>query len=116
MTVTTELVGFIILVLGFVTGAWVRIEAIVTRARTESLAAAQIAANRAEVTASALAEHRLHVAETYVSKVGLREQTERIMAAIEGVGGQVSHLNERIDRVIEGQPAPPSRRGAKATS
>ena len=44
MTVTTELVGFIILVLGFVTGAWVRIEAIVTRARTESLAAAQLAA------------------------------------------------------------------------
>jgi hypothetical protein len=127
MTVTSELVGFVILIVGFVTTAWVRVEAIVNRARAEALTAAATAradamsaatsaAVRADAAAGALAEHRLHVAETYVSKVGLREQTERIMAAIEGVGGQVSHLNERIDRVIEGQPAPPSRRGPKATS
>lgn len=116
MTITSELVGFVILIIGFVTGAWVRIEAIVNRARSEAMTAAAMAANRADVTAAALAEHRLHVSETYVSKVGLREQTERIMGAIEGVGGQVSHLNERIDRVIEGQPAPPSRRTGKPSA
>ncbi|PZU95024.1 MAG: hypothetical protein DI527_02030 [Chelatococcus sp.] len=109
MAITSELVGFVILILGFVTTAWVRVEAIVNRARSEAMTAAAVASARADATAAGLAEHRLHVAETYVSKVGLREQTERIMAAIEGVGGQVSHLNERIDRVIEGQPPSPRR-------
>jgi hypothetical protein len=106
MTVTTELVSLAILVIGFVTTAWVRVETIVNRARAEAMTAAAAAGARAEVLQAVLHEHKLHVAETYVSKVGLREQMERIIGAIEGVGGQVSHLNERIDRVIEGQPSP----------
>jgi hypothetical protein len=115
MTVTTELVGFLILVIGFVTTAWVRVEAIVNRARTDAMSAASAAASRAELIAAALGEHRLHVAETYVSKVGLREQTERIMHAIGGVGGQVNTLNERLDRVIEDRGSP-LRRAPKITT
>ena len=109
MTITSELVGFVILIVGFVTGAWVRIETIVNRARSDAMAAVAIATAKAEAAQSALAAHQLHVSETYVSKTGLREQTDRIMSAIKDVGGQVSHLNERIDRVIEGQPQPPRR-------
>lgn len=109
MTITSELVGFVILIIGFVTGAWVRIESIVNRARSEAMTAAATAATKAEATAAALAAHQLHVSETYVSKTGLREQTDRIMGAIKDVGGQLGHLNERIDRVIEGQPQPPRR-------
>lgn len=112
MTITSELVGFVILILGFVTTAWVRVEAIVNRARSEAMTAAAMAATKAEATSASLAAHQLHVSETYVSKTGLREQTDRIMSAIKDVGGQVSHLNERIDRVIEGQPQP-ARRSAK---
>lgn len=113
MTITTELVGFIITVLGFVTAAWVRVEAIVRAAKADALAAAAVAkadaaaaSSKAGLCADALAAHRLHVAETYVSKAGMREQTEQIMGAIRGVSETLSHLNERIDRVIEGQPAP----------
>jgi hypothetical protein len=111
MTVTTELVGFIITVLGVVTAAWLRVEAIVRAAKADALAAAAAAkadalaaSTTAGLCAEALAAHRLHVAETYVSKAGLREQTEQIMGAIRGVSETLSHLNERIDRVIDGQP------------
>ena len=109
MTITSELVTFVIGLIAFVTGAWVRVETIVNRVRADAMAAAAVATAKAEATQASLAAHQLHVSETYVSKTGLREQTDRIMSAIKDVGGQVGHLNERIDRVIEGQPQPARR-------
>jgi hypothetical protein len=62
---------------------------------------------------SELQDHKLHVAETYITKAGLRETTEQIISAVHGVKTDVHSLNERIDRIIEHQqiPARP-RRGA----
>lgn len=55
-----------------------------------------------------LADHRLHVAETYITKAGLRETTDQIISAVNGVKTDVHSLNERIDRIIEHQQ--PARR------
>lgn len=113
MTITTELVVFIITVLGGIGAVWARIEAIVSRARTEAMHAASTASNRADIVASELAAHRLHVAETYVSKAGLREQIGQLMDLLRDVQSDVGGINERIDRVIERGPAHGRRGGFK---
>lgn len=109
MTITSELVVFIISVLGALGAIWARIEAIVSRARSEALLAANSAASKADVVASDLAAHRLHVAETYVSKAGLRDQVGQVLDLVRDVQSDVGSINERLDRVIEGRT--PGRRG-----
>ena len=54
-----------------------------------------------------LAAYRLHVAETYVSKQGLRETTEQLMDAIQGVKAAVDHMTVRVDRIVENQANKP---------
>lgn len=56
-----------------------------------------------------LAAHKLHVAETYVTKAGMQEQTSAIMKAIDAVGDKIDRTNERLDRVFE---APKTRRAS----
>jgi hypothetical protein len=56
-----------------------------------------------------LSAHRLYVAEHYVTKQGLTEQTTQIMKAIDGVGDRLDGVNQRLDRVFE-QPKPSARR------
>jgi hypothetical protein len=51
-----------------------------------------------------LAEYKTHVAETYVTKAGMQEQTAQIISAVNGVKSDVSGLNERIDRILENRP------------
>ena len=48
-----------------------------------------------------LSAYKLHVAETYVTKKGLQEQTAQIMSAIRSVADSVEQLNQRIDRLLE---------------
>lgn len=112
MTITTEFVGFVIGVLGFVTTVWVRIESIVNRARAEAMASAAVANARAETLGSDLAAYKLHVAETYVSKTGLREQMDRLMGALGEMRDQLGNMSDRIDRVIERQEPRPARKGS----
>jgi hypothetical protein len=112
MTITSELVLFFITVMGSLVAVWARIESIVRAARADALSAATAAAAKADTVGTALAEHKLHVAENYVSKVGLREQVGQVMDLLRDVQSDVAHINERIDRVIEGrsrsgQPAKP---------
>ncbi|MBX5010906.1 hypothetical protein HJB67_13170 [Rhizobium lentis] len=57
-----------------------------------------------EKVSADLAAHKLHVAESYVTKAGMQEQTSQIMKAIEGVGNRIDGLNERLDRLYENQP------------
>lgn len=65
----------------------------------------KIAANtaRTEKNASDLANHKLHVAENYITKVGMRESVESIMEAIHGVRTAVDGMTSRVDRIVEGQ-------------
>lgn len=63
MTITSELVLFFITVLGSLVGVWARIESVIRAARADALLAANAASTRVDTVGTALAEHRLHVAE-----------------------------------------------------
>ena len=90
MTITTELVAFIILVFGAVSGVWWRVEGKVKGAE-----------DKAEKVGAELAAHRIHTAEIYVTKAGLSEQTSQIMKALDSVGAKIDRTNERLDNLMQ---------------
>jgi uncharacterized protein YpmB len=96
-------VAFLLVVIGSVAGIWWRIEGAIAKAKLEALTQAQAAAALATLAQTQLAEHKLHVAENYITKTGLRETTEQVIAAIHAVKMDVHGLNERIDRIFEQQ-------------
>ena len=98
-------IGFFILVSGTLWGIWWRIEGRVEKAKTEASGMASAANALAALTRQELADHKLHTAETYVTKAGMQEQTAQIMRAIEGVGNRIDGLGERLDRLYEARPA-----------
>jgi uncharacterized protein YpmB len=107
-------IAFLIVVIGFVAGIWWRIEGAISKAKSDAVTQAQAAAALAALVQAQLSEHKLHVAEAYITKAGLRETTAQIIEAVNGVKTDVHSLNERIDRIIEHQqlPSRPARRGA----
>ena len=90
MTITTELVAFIILVFGAVSGVWWRVEGKVKGAE-----------DKAGAVGAELSEFKLRTAETYATKAVMEAQTAQIMKAIDGVGERIEGVNLRLDRVIE---------------
>lgn len=62
---------------------------------------ASAASALAQMAQEQLAAHKLHVAETYITKAGLRETTEQIMNAVGEVKQLVTALNSRVDRIFE---------------
>jgi hypothetical protein len=109
--ITWEQVLFFLGLLGTVAGVWWRIEGRVDRAKAEAIEKATLAAKEAADVRADLATLRLHVAEFYVSKQGLRETKDEIMDAIHGVKAAVDHMVVRVNRVVENQtkPVPVSR-------
>lgn len=87
MNITVDTVYFILAILAAAGGIYWRWGAVISKIRDE------------------LAAHKLHVAETYVTKAGMQEQTTQIMKAIEGVGNRIDGLHERLDRAFESKPA-----------
>lgn len=85
-------VGFGMAVFGTIFGIWKYLDGKLTSARRDT-----------EKVATELAAHKLHVAEAYVSKAGLRETTDQIMEAISGVKAAVDNMTLRVDRIVEGQ-------------
>lgn len=79
-------IGFFILVSGALWGVWWKIDS--------KVKAAEEKVDRVSVS---LSDHRLHVAETYLTKQGMREAIEPIMDAIHGVKSAVDHMGGRID-------------------
>jgi hypothetical protein len=102
-------VGFMFMVLTAVSGVWWRIEGRVDRAKAEAVEKATLAAKEASEVRSELAAHRLHCAESFITKAGMRETTEQIMDAIHGVKQAVDHMALRVDRVVENQAKPRAR-------
>lgn len=88
--ITWEQIIFFVGLLGIVSGVWWRIEG-----------KAKEAAVKGEKALEDLAAYKTHVAETYVTKAGMQEQTAQIMRAIEGVGSRIDAISERLDRVFE---------------
>lgn len=107
--ITTETVLFVLAVLGAIAGLWWRVEAAIKTAKAEAMLRAESAAALASLAQQQLGEHKLHVAETYITKAGLREQTEQIMSGVAAVKASVDQLNQRMDQVIENRHPMPKR-------
>lgn len=60
---------------------------------------------RSDRVAADLASFRVHAAETFATKQGMQEQTSQLLRAIEGVGGRIDGVHERLDRMFENPPA-----------
>ncbi len=90
MTITTELVLFILTFMGAVSGVWWRVEGKVKNAE-----------DKADRVSAELSAHRIHTAETYVTKAGLSEQTSQIMKALDSVGAKIDRTNERLDNLMQ---------------
>ncbi|MDI7923419.1 hypothetical protein [Ferirhizobium litorale] len=92
-------------------GIWWKIDGRVKegeKATGERVAAVEA---KAEKALAELAAHRLHTAETYITKAGMREATESIMEAISGVKHAVDNMTARVDRIVENQPRRATRGG-----
>lgn len=84
---------FLLAIIGAVAGFWWRVEGKVKGADDKATRALED-----------LADHRLHVAETYITKAGMREVKEEIMGAIHDVKSSVDHLGGRIDGIYAHNP------------
>lgn len=93
MNITGEMVGLFVAVFGAIAGLWWRVEARIDSAKA-----------KAQLVADDFARYQTHVAETYITKQGLRETTEQIMSGIGDLKATVDHLNSRIDQIIENRP------------
>lgn len=87
---------FILSVIGAVAGFWWRVESKVKGAE-----------DKADMAMTKISDLRIHVAEEYTTKAGLREVKDEIMDAIHGVKGAVDHLGGRIDSMYQGGPIRP---------
>ncbi|MDF2998907.1 MAG: putative phage related protein [Xanthobacteraceae bacterium] len=107
------MIGFALGMLGAIAGIWWRIETRIEKAKEEALKVArevrtetstgiQAAHAQARLAVDMLAEHKIHAAETYVTRDSVREMKDEIMGAVRDMKAGVDHLNERLDRVIEG--------------
>lgn len=91
---------FAITVFGAFVGLWARIENAITKAKTEALTQASAAAALASLVQSQLAEHKLHVAETYITKAGMRETRDEIMGGVKGLNERLDQMNQRMDMIV----------------
>lgn len=98
--ITSELIVFVMTILGTIAAVWWRVEQRIDAAKM-----------RAEQVAIEFASYRTHVAETYITKQGLREQIDQVMGGIADLKSTVEHLNSRIDSFI-GQPTQTRRRSS----
>lgn len=89
--------GFLLALFGAGFGLWKYFEGKIERTRSDANLATEAAKLEISTVRAELSEHRIEVAQLYVTKAGLSEQTAQIMAAINGVSGKLDHLNERID-------------------
>lgn len=93
--------GFLVALVGMGFGFWKYFEGKIDRSRSDAALATKALEIKVDATTHELAAVRLHVAETYVTKAGMSEQTAQIMAAINGVSGKLDHLNGRIDGLMK---------------
>ncbi|WP_245520202.1 hypothetical protein [Mesorhizobium sp. M00.F.Ca.ET.217.01.1.1] len=83
-------VAFGITVIGFIFGAFWRMWGLIKEAGEKG--------DRAQRD---LAAHKLEIAQNYVTKAGMHEQTAQLLRAIESIGNRIDTISERIDRAFE---------------
>lgn len=100
MTITWEIVTMFLVAGGAVAGGFWRIWGLIDAAKKDALLRADAAIALAGVAREELSSHKLHVAESYVTKAGMNEQTDRIMRSLEGVAEKIDRTNERLDSLM----------------
>lgn len=103
-------VGFFVMLATFAFGLWKYVDSKIVGARQEASVSASTAQAIATLTRDELQAHKLHVAENYITKAGMREVKDEIMDAIQGVKGAVDHLGGRIDGIYHAGAAPRPRK------
>lgn len=105
--ITGENVTLFVGVVGLMATAWWRLDTMMKAAAGAAQAEAKAAAAKAEAAASMalhaqsmLAEYKTHVAEHYITKAGLRETSETILAGMAGIERRLDTMNERMDQII----------------
>jgi len=83
-------VGIALAIFGALAGAFWRLWAMIEKS-----------GQKGETASRELAAHKLHVAETYVTKAGMSEQTSQIMKAIDSVSTKLDRTNERLDSLMQ---------------
>lgn len=110
--ITWELVALVGAAISIAFGVWWRIESRVKEAKTEATMKADAAGTKADLVGSQLAEYKTHVAETYVTKQGMRELRDEVSAGFKDIKDSLGGMNERLDRVIESNHKPIRRQGS----
>lgn len=100
MVITSEIVIFVMTILGIAFAAWWRIEARVGKVETVLDTRVATAIAQSSMTQQQLAEYKTHVAETFVTKAGLKEFRDEVMSGVRDIKGSVGTLHERIDQMI----------------
>ncbi|WP_210384319.1 hypothetical protein [Rhizobium lusitanum] len=104
--VTWEVLSWLIVAITFAIGlcfgAFWKIWSLIDQVRKE--ANEKIADLDEEISESkeAVSEYKTHIAETYVTKAGMQEQTSQLLRALEGIGKRIDGLNDRLDRIYDG--------------
>lgn len=98
-------VGFIVMLMGFLFGLWKYVESQIAKAETRNAAKADAATALASLTRQELSDCKLRAAETFATKAGMQEQTSQIMRAIESVAHRIDGLTERIDNLMQPKSA-----------
>jgi hypothetical protein len=99
----TQIIGLLVSLSGLVTAVlaiWWRIEGRIKSAETAAVLKADAASTYAHTNAVQLAEYKTHVAETYMTKTGLKEFRDEVMTSMRELKGSISTLHERIDQII----------------
>lgn len=109
MILTWELVAAFLAAGGAIAGAFWRVWGLIDGAKKEAIGQAASATALATLAREEVAAVRLHAAETFVTKAGMAEQTDRIMRSIEGVAEKIDRTNERLDALMLAKPAARSR-------
>ena len=92
-------IGFFLMLMGTIAGVWRRVENKVDRAKKEAMDIANSASLKVDLVSAQLQEHRIHVAQEYISKSGQREMMDGVMEAIAAVVRSV----DGVDRILENQ-------------
>jgi hypothetical protein len=107
METQLPLLGLIMGVLGLAGTVWWRLQTHISGVRIELEVRIHAASAQASMASMQLADYRTYVAEHYISKQGFRETMDTLSATLHTINTNLTHLNERIDRVIDNQHTAP---------
>jgi hypothetical protein len=91
-------------VIAAIAGAWWRVEALVKASKADMVVALAAAEGKGSVAIQQVAELRVHIAETYASKGGVREMSDRLEQGNKRIFEEMQRLHERMDRIIAERP------------